>query len=120
MTTFCSPDGLPPGSEINLVWLSRAKDNYPLYLVAIEQSAKNIFQSGKFQGIKQGAPMLPEPFAAAFFFQDRLEEREGQLLNLVNQKSQHHQQGKVDRKNRFTHANRHPLKGAVVGVACKP
>jgi hypothetical protein len=70
-------------------------------LVAIEQSPKNILQSGKFQGVKQGSHMLPEPFTAALFLQDRLEERKGQLLNLVDQKSQHHQQGKVDRQILF-------------------
>ena len=42
--------------------------------------------------------MLPEPFAAALFLQDCLEERKGQLLNLVDQKSQHHQQSKVNRQ----------------------
>jgi len=91
MTSFWPQDGLPPGSEINSVWLSRAKDNYSLYFVAIKQSVKNILQRGKFQSVKQGSHMLPEPFAATFFLQDRLEEREGQLLNLVHQKSQHHQ-----------------------------
>ena len=71
MRSFGSQDGLPPGSDINLGWLSRAKDNYSLHAVAVEQSSKNILHRPKFQGVKQGAHMLPEPFAATFFLQDR-------------------------------------------------
>ena len=85
MRSFWSQDGLLPGATNKVDRLSRAKDDNSLYFVAIEQSAKNILQRDKFQRVKQGSQMLPEPFAAAFFLQDRLEEREGQLLNLVNQ-----------------------------------
>ena len=42
--------------------------------------------------------MFPQPDAAAFFFQNGLEQVTGQLLGLVHQKGQHHQRGKHNRE----------------------
>ena len=42
--------------------------------------------------------MLPEPFATALLFQHRLEQRRSELLDLVNQEGQHHQQNKDQRQ----------------------
>jgi hypothetical protein len=52
---------------------SGSQNVQPFDFVAIKQSSENVIQRGKWQGIKQGPHMIPEPFATAFLFQHGLE-----------------------------------------------
>jgi len=63
--------------------------------VSFDQRGKKLFPTGNRKGEKKGTYFVPQIALSLLLFKCQLKERTAQLLNLINQKGQHHQHGKV-------------------------
>ena len=64
--------------------------------IAKEHGAEELFHASKENGGKMATHLIPETPSATEFGQEGLKERTGDLLGLVNEKGEHHQEGKDD------------------------
>ena len=67
-------------------------------LVAIEHRAPDIFHAIELQRGEQGAHLFPQTYAAPLLLQHSLKQAASQLLCLVDQESQHHEERKHHRE----------------------
>jgi len=72
--------------------------NYePFNLIAREQRLEQFHHGITLHTREERSHMLPHPFLAAFLLPDSPEEGTGKLEYVIDQKGEHHEQGKDDR-----------------------
>ena len=104
--TYCRPSDSPRGMSIAAHPPSDSR--YRLrgiegqlgsgFLPAIKQRFEQVLHGVQRIIIEQGSHALPQPALAAHLGPYRLEQRTAQLLDLIHQEGQHHQQGKYHRE----------------------